>query len=145
MCLSIGVLCKICIRNCFLKSLLHGDSCSCYSYFDIFIFMVLACPEEAASMSLVTWCELLLVSREREEKTVWLDVLCKAVEDLCKRRSSFKVGKEVDVQKPPQYVKMDGVNKCMDCGAGFGVMKRKHHCRACGLVSERNEMCYKQQ
>jgi len=75
-----------------------------------------------------------LYTQEREEKTVWLDVLCKAVEDLYKRRSSFKVGKEVDVQKPPQYVKMDGVNKCMDCGAGFGVMKRKHHCRACGLV-----------
>jgi hypothetical protein len=91
----------------------------------------------------------LLVSRTREEKTVWLGALCKAIEDLYKRRSSFKVGKEcsisVDMQKPPQYIKMDGVHKCMDCGASFGVMKRKHHCRACGLVSEKNEMYYEQQ
>jgi hypothetical protein len=68
--------------------------------------------------------------------------MCKATEELYKRRSSFKVRKDIseDMQKPPQYIKMDGIQKCMDCGASFGVMKRKHHCRACGLVSERNEM-----
>jgi len=64
-------------------------------------------------------------------------VLCKAIEELYKRRSSFKVGKECSIsEKPPQYIKMDGIHKCMNvgCGASFGVMKRKHHCRACGLV-----------
>ena len=110
--------------------------------------MVLACPEEAAGMSCITWCEQLLVSRTREEKTFWLDALCMAIDKLYKRKSSFKVGKEdsipMDLQNPPHYIKMDGIQKCMDCGASFGVMKRKHHCRACGLVSERIEMYYKQ-
>ena len=90
-------------------------------------------------MSRVTWCEQSLVYRTREEKTVWLDALCKAIDELYKRRSSFKVEKgcsiSKDMQKPPQYIKMDGIHKCMDCGAGFGFMNRKHHCRACGLVS----------
>lgn len=79
-----------------------------------------------------------LYTQTREEKTVWLDALCKAIEELYKRRSSFKVGKECSIsevmQKPPQCIKMDGIQKCMNCGASFGVMKRKHHCRACGLV-----------
>ena len=111
--------------------------------------MVLACPDEAAGMSCVTWCEQLLVSRTHEEKTVWLDALCMAIDKLYKRKSSFRVGKEcsipMDLQNPPQLIKMDGVHKCMDCGASFGVMNWKHHCRACGLVSERNEMHYEQQ
>jgi FYVE/RhoGEF/PH domain-containing protein 1 len=71
---------------------------------------------------------------------MWLDALCEAIEELYKRKSSFKLGTEcsspVDMQKPPNYIKMDGIHKCMDCNASFGVMKRKHHCRACGLVSE---------
>jgi hypothetical protein len=79
-----------------------------------------------------------LYTQTHEEKMVWLDALCMAIDKLYKRKSSFKVGKEcsmpMDLQNPPQYVKMDGVHKCMDCDASFGVMKRKHHCRACGLV-----------
>jgi hypothetical protein len=74
-----------------------------------------------------------------EEKTNWLDALCTAIEELYKRKSSFKLGTEcsspVDMQKPPKYIKMDVIHKCMDCRASFGVIKRKHHCRACGMVS----------
>ncbi|XP_069692894.1 FYVE, RhoGEF and PH domain-containing protein 2-like [Periplaneta americana] len=79
-----------------------------------------------------------LYTQTVEEKTGWLDALCLAVDELYKRKSSFKVGTEcsspVDMQKAPNYIKMDGIQKCMDCSANFGVMKRKHHCRACGLV-----------
>ncbi|PSN55791.1 hypothetical protein C0J52_02466 [Blattella germanica] len=79
-----------------------------------------------------------LYTQTVEEKSSWLDALCLAIEELYKRKSSFKIGTEcsspVDLQKPPHYIKMDGVQKCMDCGANFNVMKRKHHCRACGLV-----------
>lgn len=79
-----------------------------------------------------------LYTQTLEEKTLWLNALCKAIEELCKRKSSFKVGTErsspVELQKPPDYIKMDGIQKCMDCSASFGVMKRKHHCRACGSV-----------
>lgn len=79
-----------------------------------------------------------LYTQTCEEKTIWLDALCKAIEELCKRKSSFKLRNgctiPVDMQKPPPYIKMDGIHKCMDCGASFGVMKRKHHCRSCGMV-----------
>jgi hypothetical protein len=114
-----------------------------YIYFDIFVFMVSACLK-GAGVSNVTWLKQLFIFRTLEEKTLWLNALCKAIEELCKRKSSFKVGTErsspVELQKPPDYIKMDGIQKCMDCSASFGVMKRKHHCRACGSVSERNEM-----
>jgi hypothetical protein len=74
-----------------------------------------------------------------EEKTGWLDALCTAIEELYKRKSSFKLGTEcsspLDMQKAPKYIKMDVIHKCMDCRASFGVIKRKHHCRACGMVS----------
>jgi hypothetical protein len=87
----------------------------------------------------------LFAIRTVEEKTSWLDSLCAAIEELDKRKSSFKLGTKcsspVDVQKPPNYIKMDSTHKCMDCGASFGVMKRKHHCRACGLVSKSSENC----
>ena len=110
----------------------------------LFLYVVLACREEAASMSCVTLCEQLLISRTREEKTVWLDALCKAIEELCKRKSSFKLRNgcsiPADMLKPPPYIKMDSIHKCMDCSANFGVMKRKHHCRSCGMVSEKNAM-----
>jgi hypothetical protein len=74
-----------------------------------------------------------------EEKTSWLDALCTAIEELYKRKSSFKLGTEcsspVNMQKPQKYIKMDVIHKCMECRASFGVIKRKHHCRACGMVS----------
>ena len=89
-------------------------------------------------MNLFCICFSLSYFRTVEEKSSWLDALCLAIEELYKRKSSFKIGTEcsspVDLQKPPLYIKMDGVQKCMDCGANFGVMKRKHHCRACGSV-----------
>lgn len=79
-----------------------------------------------------------LYTQTVEEKTSWLDALCTAIEELYKRKSSFKLGTEcsspVDMQKPPKYIKMDVIHKCMDCRASFGVIKRKHHCRACGMV-----------
>ncbi|XP_021930106.1 FYVE, RhoGEF and PH domain-containing protein 4-like [Zootermopsis nevadensis] len=79
-----------------------------------------------------------LYTQTVEEKTSWLDALCVAIEELYKRKSSFKLGTKcsspVDAQKPPNYIKMDCIHKCMDCGGSFGVMKRKHHCRACGSV-----------
>lgn len=80
-----------------------------------------------------------------EEKTSWQDAVRVAKEELCKRKSSFKLGTKcsspVDVQKPPNYNKMDCTHRCMDCGASFGVMKRRHHCRACGSVSKSIENC----
>ncbi|KAG8212726.1 hypothetical protein J437_LFUL019655, partial [Ladona fulva] len=64
-----------------------------------------------------------------------------AIQELCQRKSSLKIGAdniapiETEIGKrAPNFIKMDSVAKCMDCSANFSVMKRKHHCRACGLV-----------
>ena len=36
---------------------------------------------------------------------------------------------------PPLWVPDSVASHCMNCGLKFGVIKRKHHCRACGKVS----------
>ncbi|GMF58525.1 unnamed protein product [Phytophthora fragariaefolia] len=37
-------------------------------------------------------------------------------------------------QDPPRWVKDEFVEACVLCGAEFDLLKRKHHCRSCGLV-----------
>ncbi|GMF25093.1 unnamed protein product [Phytophthora lilii] len=37
-------------------------------------------------------------------------------------------------QDPPRWVKDEFVDGCTLCGAEFDLLKRKHHCRGCGLV-----------
>ncbi|XP_046407118.1 FYVE, RhoGEF and PH domain-containing protein 4-like [Ischnura elegans] len=82
-----------------------------------------------------------LYTQTEVEKTSWLDALWQASQELCQRKSSLKIGAdniapvETEIGKrAPNFIKMDSVAKCMDCSANFSVMKRKHHCRACGLV-----------
>uniref|UniRef100_A0AAV1VAA5 FYVE-type domain-containing protein n=1 Tax=Peronospora matthiolae TaxID=2874970 RepID=A0AAV1VAA5_9STRA len=35
---------------------------------------------------------------------------------------------------PPQWVKDDFIEACGLCNVEFGLLKRKHHCRSCGLI-----------
>ncbi|ETI36654.1 hypothetical protein F442_17113 [Phytophthora nicotianae P10297] len=37
-------------------------------------------------------------------------------------------------QDPPRWIKDDLVEACVLCGVEFDLLKRKHHCRGCGLV-----------
>ncbi|CAH0485835.1 unnamed protein product [Peronospora farinosa] len=37
-------------------------------------------------------------------------------------------------QNPPRWIKDDFIEACVDCNVQFDLMKRKHHCRCCGLV-----------
>ncbi|CEG49989.1 zinc finger protein [Plasmopara halstedii] len=37
-------------------------------------------------------------------------------------------------QSPPRWVKDEFVEACMHCNVEFDLLKRKHHCRGCGLV-----------
>ncbi|KAE8877788.1 hypothetical protein PF005_g22031 [Phytophthora fragariae] len=37
-------------------------------------------------------------------------------------------------QNPPRWVKDELVEACEQCGVEFDLLRRKHHCRSCGLV-----------
>ncbi|XP_076760404.1 FYVE, RhoGEF and PH domain-containing protein 1 isoform X2 [Xylocopa sonorina] len=70
-----------------------------------------------------------LYTHTAEEKAAWLDALFDTMQETMKRKASLKIG---DVKT--LIVKTDDVSRCMICGAIFSVMKRKHNCRACGIV-----------
>ncbi|XP_075218601.1 FYVE, RhoGEF and PH domain-containing protein 2-like [Lycorma delicatula] len=77
-------------------------------------------------------------TQSKEEKADWIDTLLRAMEELYERKSSLKtVRDEEDSEigrKAPNFIKVDSILKCMDCGTNFGVIRRKHHCHACGVV-----------
>lgn len=77
-------------------------------------------------------------TQSREEKTDWIDALLRAMQELCDRKSSLKTGRgegDNDLgRRAPNLIKPESISKCMDCGTNFGVIRRKHHCHACGLV-----------
>ncbi|XP_034240310.1 FYVE, RhoGEF and PH domain-containing protein 4-like isoform X2 [Thrips palmi] len=98
-----------------------------------------------------------LYTQTSDEKLAWLDALCTAVQELYKRKSSLRISPESSNgngcvagqgaesskygsldsdlgKRAPTLVQMDTVSRCKDCASSFGVMRRKHHCHACGLV-----------
>ena len=40
----------------------------------------------------------------------------------------------IPARKPSVWVPNKKVNSCFDCGAEFGYLIRKHHCRSCGRI-----------
>ncbi|XP_057342226.1 FYVE, RhoGEF and PH domain-containing protein 4-like isoform X2 [Microplitis mediator] len=70
-----------------------------------------------------------LYTHSAAEKTAWLDALCQTMQEIMRRKASLKIGNEKSC-----LVKADDVTRCMVCEAIFSVMKRKHNCRACGIV-----------
>ncbi|KAK3929895.1 FYVE, RhoGEF and PH domain-containing protein 4 [Frankliniella fusca] len=97
-----------------------------------------------------------LYTQTSKEKEIWLDALFRAMQELSRRKSSFKFSPESDTtngcvvgqnddtsvsapdvdlgKRAPALKRMDSASRCKDCGGSFGVMRRKHHCHACGLV-----------
>ncbi|KAJ1525738.1 hypothetical protein ONE63_008946 [Megalurothrips usitatus] len=97
-----------------------------------------------------------LYTQTCEEKVAWLESLCTAMQELYRRKSSLRISPEstsgngcvlsqssegslpapdADLGKrAPTLIRMDTVSRCKDCGGSFGVMRRKHHCHACGMV-----------
>lgn len=71
-----------------------------------------------------------LYTHVAEEKAAWLEALFDTMQEMMKRKASLKTG---DVKT--LVVKTDDVSRCMICEVIFSVMKRKHNCRACGIVS----------
>ncbi|KAF2357676.1 Pleckstrin domain [Trinorchestia longiramus] len=86
-----------------------------------------------------------LYTQTLEEKESWLAALFLAIEDTYQRRSSLRRGEEsgggresriggVLGVEAPVLLPVEGVNNCMSCSASFSMVRRKHHCRACGGV-----------
>ncbi|XP_047491749.1 uncharacterized protein LOC125040976 isoform X3 [Penaeus chinensis] len=83
-----------------------------------------------------------LYTQTIEEKEQWLEALFRAIHETYQRKSSLKLHcnpdqRVVDLdlgQKQPTLIRSDSVTKCMECGSQFTMVRRKHHCRACGAV-----------
>lgn len=81
-----------------------------------------------------------LYTATSQEKRVWMEAMWQARCDLMERKSSLRLGSispsEEDLGlKEPAKIKSDSVSKCMECHTAFTMLKRKHHCHACGSVS----------
>lgn len=72
-----------------------------------------------------------LYTHSATEKAAWLDALFETMQEIMRRKASLKTN---NTNKTP-LLKADDVTRCMVCEAVFSVMKRKHNCRACGIVS----------
>lgn len=73
-----------------------------------------------------------LYTHSATEKAAWLDALFETMQEIMRRKASLKTS---DNTKTAALVKTEDSTRCMVCEAVFSVMKRKHHCRACGIVS----------
>ncbi|XP_013775232.1 FYVE, RhoGEF and PH domain-containing protein 4-like [Limulus polyphemus] len=84
-----------------------------------------------------------LYTQTPEDKMAWMEALAKSVHDLIQRKSSLRIGEHSspDIMelgsRAPTFIKQDSVSHCMVCGSQFSTfsLKRKHHCRACGIVA----------
>ncbi|XP_054000373.1 FYVE, RhoGEF and PH domain-containing protein 4-like [Hylaeus anthracinus] len=70
-----------------------------------------------------------LYTHSAEEKAAWLDALFETMQEIIRRKASLKTGNVKTL-----VVKTEDVTRCMVCDVIFSVMKRKHNCRACGIV-----------
>ncbi|KAF2346303.1 Dbl (DH) domain [Trinorchestia longiramus] len=86
-----------------------------------------------------------LYTQTLEEKESWLAALFLAIGDTYQRRSSLRRGEESGGGRESRtggvlgvealvLLPVEGVNNCMSCSASFSMVRRKHHCRACGGV-----------
>lgn len=72
-----------------------------------------------------------LYTHSATEKAAWLDALFETMQEIMRRKASLKTSGSTKTT----LVKTEDSTRCMVCEAVFSVMKRKHNCRACGIVS----------
>ncbi|XP_069094850.1 FYVE, RhoGEF and PH domain-containing protein 2 [Pleurodeles waltl] len=83
-----------------------------------------------------------LQARSPEEADSWIQACQDAINQNRKRNESFKPGIQVTEGKleelgrrAPQWIRDNLVTLCMRCKEPFHpIMRRRHHCRACGYV-----------
>lgn len=84
----------------------------------------------SSEKSFVFYCETLA------EKEIWIDVFSKTkqmhVEGLnTLKRSDLPLNLDFNA---PVWIPDSFSNECMNCTEEFGILNRKHHCRACGKL-----------
>ncbi|CAL8117441.1 unnamed protein product [Orchesella dallaii] len=80
-----------------------------------------------------------LYTQTAQEKEDWMTAIHNAKEQLIERKSSLRLGSISPTEdelgmKEPTKLKSESVSKCMECYTSFSIMKRRHHCHACGSV-----------
>lgn len=80
-------------------------------------------------------------ANSEEDRDAWIKVLRETVEELIRKRQSYKRGiqskpiSECDLgKKAPAWVRDEAVTMCMLCDTMFTLTRRRHHCRACGGI-----------
>ncbi|XP_071960250.1 uncharacterized protein [Antedon mediterranea] len=87
-----------------------------------------------------------------DEKESWMRAILGAIQELLRRKETFKalsVDKDEMDSRPvtesgedsfhlglraPRWIRDDEATMCMRCALDFGLTRRRHHCRACGVV-----------
>ena len=54
--------------------------------------------------------------------------------EIAAQESAFYNSRPPEAQVPPPWIPDEAVTACMGCGDGFNLLRRRHHCRACGKV-----------
>ncbi|XP_064604534.1 FYVE, RhoGEF and PH domain-containing protein 2-like isoform X2 [Liolophura sinensis] len=83
-----------------------------------------------------------------EESDAWKSALWSVVRDFTRRKESLRMGQSKHLQdnvshtqddselgkRAPEWIKDEAVTMCMICSSAFTTFRRRHHCRACGIV-----------
>ena len=86
-----------------------------------------------------------LRARDLKERNEWLEALNSAIEEFRSRKATFlavdqlsglPAGEEEECVggAAPVWIPDQRVTMCQECSTEFGLVVRRHHCRACGRV-----------